>query len=402
MPDPRAFPVVMLIAMLVALGPISTDLYLPSLPAIGVDLNAGVGEVQLTLSVFLVAFGVSQLFYGPLSDRFGRRPALLLGVALYTVGSIACMLADSIETLVAARFVQAIGGCAGPVLGRAVVRDVFGRLEAAKVLSYIGTAMALAPAIGPILGGYLQIAFGWRANFALLSAFGLAALIGVVLMLRETNDQRDPAALSPRRIFGNFRDFLHDADYLRFLLAGAAVYSGLFAFISGSSFVFIDLIGLRPDVYGYCYAAVVVGYMAGTQIGGRLVGRFGIERMALAGALVCAASGLAMLAFALWAVLSTPGVLVPMIGYMVGLGMVLPNAMAGALGPFPDRAGSASSLFGFTQFGLAAAVGVGVGASFDGTALPMAAAIAACGVATPLACLLPHSTAKPVKDSRNL
>ena len=377
---PDGLAVAILLTLLTALGPITTDLYLPSLPAIGRDLGADVETVQLTLTIYVAAFGLAQLIYGPISDRFGRRPALLLGVTIYVVASVACLLATSIETLIAARFGQALGGCAGPVLARAVVRDVYGRERAAKVLSYIGTAMALAPAIGPILGGWLQDLYGWRASFALLSGFGALALAGVWWLLDETNAHMDPTATRPSRIVANIRQMLAHREFLGYMAASSATYSGLFAWISGSSYVFVEVMGLTPSAYGFVFAAIVVGYMAGTQAGGRLVFRLGIPRLVGVGCVINAVFGVIIAGLAFTGPPSIPALLIPMIGFTMGMGLVLPNGMAGAIGPFPEKAGAASALMGFMVFGLAGFAGLLVAFAFDGTQRPMALVIGACGV----------------------
>lgn len=379
---PDSLAVAVLLTMLTALGPISTDLYLPSLPSIQAAFGTDVGAVQLTLSVYLVAFGACQLFFGPVSDRFGRRRVMLFGLAVYFLASIACVYAPSIDALIVARFFQAVGGCSGIVLTRAVVRDIHGPRKSAKILSYMGTAMALAPALGPILGGYLTVLFGWQANFWILTGFSGACLLAVALMLQETNTAPDTDALKVRRMARNFATLLGHRSYRGYLLAGTFCYSGLFAFISGSSFVIIEVLGLTADQYGYCFATIVVGYMIGTQVGGRAVARYGLKAMVHPGGAVSAVGGLAMAALAWSAVVSLPAILVPMVIYMIGMGLVLPNAMAGAIGPFPRMAGAASSLMGFTQYGIASLVGLAVGHAFDRSAVPMVSAIAAMGVAT--------------------
>ncbi|NNG02717.1 MAG: multidrug effflux MFS transporter [Inquilinus sp.] len=387
LPVPRSdsLAVAVLLTALVAFGPISTDLYLPSLPAMTRALATDVATMQLTLSVFLVGFSVSQLIYGPLSDRFGRRPVLLAGVAIYVVAGIACALAPTVEALIVGRFFQALGACAGPVVARAVVRDVHGRARSARVLAYMAMAMSLAPAIGPILGGHVEVWFGWRANLWLLVGFGAAALAATWTLLAETNRHRDPLATSPARLVRNYRLLLGDPGYLGFLLVVAFTYSGIFAFISGSSFVFVDLVGLGPVAYGFCFAGAVVGYMAGSFLSGRLTLRLGIERMVGAGTLLSALGGAAMLACALAFPPGVVPILAPFFVFMVGAGLVLPNATAGAIGPFPTMAGFASALLGFVQMGVAARVGVAVGHLTDASAVPMAAAVAAVSLAAAIA-----------------
>jgi DHA1 family bicyclomycin/chloramphenicol resistance-like MFS transporter len=377
MPPPSIGSAVLL-ATLVALGPLSTDLYLPSLPELAAAFDSDAARVQLTLSVFLAGFGIAQLVYGPVSDRFGRRPVLLGGLAIYLLSSVACMLAPGIDTLIAARFFQALGACAGPVLGRAIVRDLYGPVEAARVLAYLGGAMALAPMLGPVLGGFLTVWFGWRANFALLATFSALQLIATALLLRESNALPDATATRPRRILANYRRLAVAPSYLGYLLCFAASYAALFAFISGSSFVLIGLFGFSPQGFGASFGFAVSGYLAGTLMAARLASRMPSRRLVLIGTVLGAAAGSAMLLLAAaWP--TAWGVLLPMFCCMLGTGLVIPNAIAAALAPYPGMAGAASALMGFVQMALAAGVGAAVGHAFDGSPVPMAIAVALCG-----------------------
>lgn len=372
---------------LVALGAISTDLYLPSLPAIGDDLGADTAATQLTLSAFLAGFALAQLAIGPVSDRFGRRPVLIAGAATYTLAAAACALAPSIESLIGARTVQAIGACAGVVVGRAVVRDIYGRERAARMLALIGSAMGLLPAIGPVLGGFIVEWFGWRWNFVLLALFGAAVLVGVWRGLEESNRWRETNALNPLRLVANYRALIAHREFVGYALCVTFSYSGLFAFISGSSFVLIDGYGVGAAHFGFFFGGAVLGFIAGTQIAAKLTLKLGIERMVLAGALVSLAGGASMAGLA-WLGLAPRGysgailITLPMVVYMAGMGIVLPNANAGALGPFPQMAGAASALTGFLQMGVASLLGIAVGHLHDGTARPMATLILMAAVAT--------------------
>jgi len=390
-PDSRATGA--LLVGLVAMMAVSTDLYLPSLPAMARDLGIDVGAAQTTLSAFLLGIAAGQIVVGPLSDRFGRRPVLVAATALYVVASLACALAPDIDALVAARMVQALGACAGGVVGRAVVRDVHGPAGAARVLALIGAAMAVVPAIGPILGGAIETFAGWRWNFVLLAAFGATMCVGVTLGLAETNRHRDPEATDPRRLARNFAAILAVAAFRAHALAGASAYAGMFAFISGSSFVFIGIHGLSPTAYGFVFALAVAGYLVGTLIAARATPR-------VAGAVLLRRSGTIMaLAGGAMALVALSGLADPerlgpaplavlMALYCVGFGICIPIAAAGAIAPFPKLAGTAASALGVLQTGSAALVGFLVGQLHDDSAAPMAIAVAAMGAVAAIGCRL--------------
>jgi DHA1 family bicyclomycin/chloramphenicol resistance-like MFS transporter len=265
----------------------------------------------------------------------------------------------------------------------------------------MSTAMALAPALGPILGGFLEVWFGWRSNFVALTIYGAAGLVATLLMLPETNANPDPHAVRPARMLSTYAGLLAHRAYPGFVLCCAFAYSGIFAFISGSSYVFVDHFGLPPSLYGFCFAAIVVGYMIGTVLAGRLTRRLGIERMVRLGAVTMVAGG-AVLAALAWAGVDTiAAVLGPMVLFMAGTGLLLPNAMAGAIGPFPAAAGAASALLGFTQMTVAALVGVAISQAHDGTPLPMVSTIAHAGLAALLAYALIVAPTMPSRAGRS-
>ncbi|MCW8914323.1 MAG: multidrug effflux MFS transporter [Magnetovibrio sp.] len=377
--EPRSFGMAALLTSLVAIAPISTDMYLPSMPAIGAYFHASTAEVQLTLSVFLLGFAGAQLAWGPLSDRFGRRPVLITGTVIFVLSSIACSLSLQIEQLIIARFFQAIGACAGGAVGRAAVRDIHETKDAARLLAHMGTAMAIAPLVAPLLGGQLTFYFGWSTNFTALACVGAIVLFFTALTLPETNRQLDEKALAPRRIIANYSALLAHPEFRAYTFANAFSFSGLFAFISGSSFVLIGTFGLTAQTFGFAFSAPVLGYMAGTQIGARLVKRMSLPRLVHLGGLMGVIAGATGLA-AVMIYPSIPTVIGPMFLYTCAVGIVMPNSMAGSIGPFPHMAGAASALMGFIQMALAATMGALFGIVHDGTAVPMMAIIAMTGL----------------------
>lgn len=377
---PDTFALTALLALLTALGPLSTDMYLPSLPAIGTALGAGTASVQLTLSVFLLGFAAGQIVYGPFSDRFGRKPLLVAGLALFVVGSLLCAAATSIDLLILARFVQALGASGPIVLARAVVRDLYGGARAARELSRMGTIMGVVPAAAPIIGGVLHTAFGWEANFLLAAAIGCAGLAVVARNLPETISSRSSARLSPLGIVRSFADLTRNRGFLAYLALMSLTYGGLFAYISGSSFVLQGVYHLGEVTFGVAFAIGVVGYIIGTILAQKLLPRIGLERTMGVGTLCLAGGGVIMLALVLVGTGYAAEIIVPMALYLCGVGLVMPQAMAGAMMPFPDRAGVASSFAGFVQMTSGALVGVVVGRLLDASALPLPLTVAITGV----------------------
>ena len=373
-PGSRSF--TLLLTVLVAFGPVSTDLYLPSLPDMTRFFGTDVSHVQLTLSIFIIGFAVAQLAYGPLSDRFGRRPVLLGGIVIYLLASLVCLAATTIEALIFGRLLQALGACSGAVLGRAIVRDVYPREQAARTLAKMASVMALAPAFAPMLGGALHRAFGWRANFVVLVLFGVGLLVASWALLDETNHHPDPYALHVRRMIGNYAALLGNRAYLGYTLTLSFIFCAMFSFISGVSFVVIDVLGVRPEYFGFCFAAVIAGYISGSVLTVRLAHRWGNERMIRLGVGLGLASGLVLVGLAAAGVQTIAAVIAPMAVTFLAAGLVLPNATAAAIGPHARIAGSAAALLGFIQMGTASSAGWLVGRLHDGTTLPMAGVIA--------------------------
>lgn len=359
--------------LLTALGPLSTDMYLPSLPAIGRALGASDAQVQQTLSAYLFGFAAGQVFYGPVSDRVGRKPAILVGLALYMLASAACALATSIEWLTLMRFVQALGAAGPIVLGRAMVRDLYEGPRAGRELSPMGTIMGLVPALAPVVGGLLETAFGWRSNFwSVVVLTGVLAAV-VIVALPETLTRKRPEPLSIAGIFGGFGTLLRNPAYRAYVGLSSLTYTGLFAFISGSSFVLQRVYGLSPLLFGVSFGITVLGFIAGTLLAPLLVGRRGLDGTIGIGVGFLVAGSLTMLALMALGTGSWLEVTLPMALYTCGVGLVMPQSNAAAMTPFPDRAGSASSLLGLLQMSLAAVVGalMGVVLPYDPRILPM-------------------------------
>ncbi len=366
----------LLLGMLVALAPFSTDLYLPSMPALTRALGASAREVQLTLSAYMLAWAIAQLFAGPLSDRIGRRRALIGALALFTVASVACTVAPDIHTLIAARIAQGIAGATAVVVPRAAVRDLHAGERAAQMLATMMIVLAMAPVVAPTVGGVLQAAFGWRSNFLVLALYGAMALVLVWRFLPETMAKADPQALDPRRMARNWSRIVSSRRFTGYLAVAALNQAGLFAFLAGSSFVMIEVLGTGERLFGLLFGAVMVGNVTGAATASRLVRRLGIDRMIRVGTSVAFAAGLAMAALAWLGVRHPLAIVGPMFAYMLVFMWTMPQATAGALTPFPDIAGSATSLLSFVQMALGSIMAFTVGMAFDGTPRPMATGIA--------------------------
>lgn len=371
-----------LLILLMGVGAVATGIYLPSLPAMRAELGATVWEAQLTLTVFFIGYAGAQLVTGPLSDRFGRRPTVLGGMAVFFVASVGCALADDVTLLSVARFFQAAGACASIVIPIAVARDRHGPAGAARLMATLAMATSLAPALGPVIGGYLEVGFGWRASFVFLAAYGAVLILWIWFGLAETNRHRDPYALHPVPMLRNYGTLLRHRVFLGYVACAGFQYAIIFTFVSGSSPVLIDLFGVAPDAFGYYYGAVFVGYTIGAALTRRLTRRFGIERSAFGGTATLAAGTVAMPVLALAGIDNVWAIVVPMFVFMVGMGIAYPNALAGAVGPFPRIAGAASALMGFLFMSLAAVGGSAVGALYDRSQMPLAVIVAILGVAS--------------------
>ena len=369
-----------LIAGCLMLQPLSTDLYLASLPHLASDFGVTPAAVQQTLSLFVIGFGVAQLISGPLSDRFGRRPVLLGGLCVYIASSLACALAANLDLLIAARFVQAIGCCTAAVVARALIRDAFTPAEGAKVMAKASSLLSLAPIFGPVLGGYLQVWFGWRAAFFFHSFFCIVLAGAAWRLLRETNLHLNPDAMRLRGLIAVYRRIASADFFWAYTLPGALSYAAIFTFISGSSFVLINVLGVPTEFYGYCFAFGVSGYLIGTLVCRRLLARIGLAHTLTAGTLLSLFSGLLFAALVLAGIEHWSVVVGCLFLTMGAHGINFPCAQTGAVAPFPREAGAAAGLLGFITMIAALVTGTWVGMSHDGTLLPLALTSASIGV----------------------
>jgi MFS transporter, DHA1 family, multidrug resistance protein len=367
--------------MLTALGPLSMDTYLPSLPDIAHVLQAPTAHVQLTVSSYLIGFAVGQMIYGPLSDRHGRRPVLLAALALYVASTLGCAASQSVDVLIGARFLQGIGGSGSIVLSRAIVRDLYSGVRAARELSLMGSIAAFAPIVAPMIGGVFQTAFGWRANFFFMTAAAIVTILVAARLLPETLRRRSSEPFSPWSMLRGYGVVLRHRGFLVYLGIITLSYAGLFAWISGASVILQSIYGFSPVTFGFTFALGATRFMAGATVAARLVVRLGLDRTMGVGVMVLAAGGRAMAAAVATGI---PGIwlIVSMAIYLAGLGLALPQAMAGALTPFPDRAGTAASLMGLVQQTVAAAVAAVIGGYLGRSAWPVTGVVVAAGCLT--------------------
>lgn len=373
-PESGAFIVLLgLVAMLTSLA---VDMSLPALPTLARAFGARPDTVQLTLSLFFIGYAIGQLLYGPISDRFGRRRALLAGLGVFALAGFLSAASWRIEVLVVLRLVHGVSAASGPVLARAIVRDHFGGVRAAQGLSAMLAVMSVAPLVAPFLGGLMLNAFGWRSIFLLLGVLGLLLFAIAWVGLEESLKHPDPQALRLHRLVANFRAFLTNPVALGYTLVNAIAFSALFTYISGSPFVLIDVYGVPSARFGLMFGMSAGGFMIGSLVNGRLVRRFNIDAMLRLGFSVAVAAG-AILLLCAWLRLGGGwGITLSFVLFAIGLALIMPNATAGAMEPLPHMAGTAAAILGATQMATGSLTGYLVNWFYDRTPMPMAWMIA--------------------------
>jgi len=356
---PKAPPIWILITA-TATGPLALNVFVPSMPGLTRYFETDYATIQLTLTLYLVGVAFAQLAYGPISDRFGRRPALIGGLMIYVAASLLCAVAWSVEVLIVARILQAVGGCAGMVLGRAIVRDVFDRDGSAGVIAYITMAMAVAPAIAPTLGGLIDGEFGWRMSFAIPIALGLAVLAGALPGLNETNQTKTPS-IDPLAMLRSYASLLRSRAYIGYAMNTACSVGAFFSFLAGAPYVMVEILHREPHEYGFYFVLISVGYMTGNFIASRISRKLGVDRMIPLGVGVSLLGAVPGFGLAMADVVMPGTVFLPMCLVAVGNGLSQANGIAGAVSVNPRIAGAASGLMGFAQMAVGALFTIIVG-----------------------------------------
>ena len=373
------FRTILILGALSAFAPLAIDFYLPAFPAMALAFGTDEKHVQMTLAAYFLGLSIGQLAYGPVADRFGRRIPLLTGVVLFTVASLACAYAPNLEWLIAARFVQALGGCAGMVISRAVVSDKCDAVGSAKVFSQLMLVMGLAPILAPMLGGLLVNTTGWQSIFLVLCGFSALAGLAVAIGLPESL----PAHIPRQPLSGALRQYgrlLADSVFLGHALTGGIAIAGMFSYIAGSPFVFIDLYGVPAEHFGWLFGINAAGFILVAQVNARLLAKRGPAFLLTRAVWVYLGAGLTLLAVSALHTEHLWPLLIPLFICISSLGCILPNASACAMNGQGARAGSASAMLGCLQFSVAAGAAALVGVLHDGSAMPMAMVISLCAI----------------------
>jgi MFS transporter, DHA1 family, multidrug resistance protein len=376
--------VVVLLTLLLGIQPVSTDLYLPALPTLQSELGASIGGAQLTLSALIVCFGVGQLVCGPLSDRFGRRPVLLWGLALYTLASAFAAASATIEALVAWRSLQGLAMAAAVTCGRSIVRDLFAPHEGARVMSRALGGLCVLAMLSPLLGGVLVQAAGWHVVMAMPALFGAVTLGLVAWKFEETVSQRNPRATEARQLWANWADVARHPTFRAWVALLSCTYGGLFLYLAASSFVYIDVLGLSRAAYGLVMATASLAYIAGTVLCRRLLVARGLRRTVRIGGAFSLVGGLASVALSLAGLHTVWAVLLPQLVFAVGHGIHQPCGQTGAIGPFPEKAGAAAALSGFVMMATSFVIGLWLGRGLNGTVYPLTLGLGFFGCAVAL------------------
>jgi DHA1 family bicyclomycin/chloramphenicol resistance-like MFS transporter len=371
---------ILILGMLSAIGPFSIDMYLPGFPAIAENLHTSVDYVAYSLSSFFIGICAGQLICGPLLDRFGRKTPLCIGLILYIFASVGCAYAGSVEALILFRFLQALGGCVGMVAPNAIVRDVFPVEENAKVFSLLILILGVSPILAPTAGSYVIAAYGWPVVFIILAVVTALILLAVIFWLPESKKPDKTFSLKPKPILTGFANVLKQPQFATYAFAGAIASAGLFAYLAGSPFVFMELYGVSEQQYGWIFSAIAVGLIGCSQLNNLLLKRYSSAQILRVVLLTQSAIGLVLVILTAVEQANLYSTTSLIFLFLSCQGFTFPNSAALAMAPFTKGAGSASALMGAFQMGCGALASALVGLFFNKTALPMTAIMAACSV----------------------
>jgi DHA1 family bicyclomycin/chloramphenicol resistance-like MFS transporter len=386
------FIVVLILGTLSTISPFSIDMYLPGFPAIAGDLDTTIDQVQLSLTSYLVGISLGQLLYGPLLDRFGRKKPLYFGLTLYVLASLGCSLVDTVDGLIAMRFLQAIGGCAGMVAAQALVRDLFPVNQTAQAFSLLTLVIAVSPMVAPTVGGYVTTAFGWHAIFIILAGITALILLSIYFVLPEGKQPDPTMSLRPAPVLHNFFSVLRQPQFLVYALVGGVASSAPFAYIAGSPDVFMNLYKVSEREYGWIFAILAFAMIGSTQLNHFLLKRFTSQQVILVTLLYQSLAGLVMV-YGTWAGWYGKIELIAlMFVFLTGQGLTNPNAAALSLAPFSRLAGSASALMGSFRMGMGGLTSAAVSLLHNGTALPMVGVMTLCAVGGLMVLLIGRTT----------
>lgn len=384
----QKYSILFILGGLSALAPFSIDMYLPAFPSIAKSLNTDISQVALSLTSYFVGISIGQLFYGPITDKFGRKKPLIFGLSVFLLASIGCALSPDINWLITMRVVLALGGCVGMVVSRAVVRDLFPVSEIAKIFSILMLIVGVAPILAPTIGGWVLTVSSWRTIFYFLTIFSFILIVCVFFFLPESKNPNRAKSLKAKDVLKDYADVLQEKTFLYYALASSIAMAGMFAYISGSPFVFMKFHSFTEQQYGWVFGGNAMGFIIGSQLNRLLLNKYSsLQVITFASFLLL---GNSILMFSLFELdLLSPGILIAMIfTFLFSLGLLVPNCTALALAPFTYNAGSASALIGFIQMITGAGISALVSLLHNGTTFPMVFGMFFCGTVCFLIILL--------------
>lgn len=397
----KRFIIILLLGLLSALGPFSIDMYLPGFQAIATDLGTNIEQIQMSLTSFFIGIASGQIIYGPLLDRFGRKTPLVIGLFIYVAASIGCVFIQTAEGLILLRFIQALGSCAGMVAARALVRDFFPASETAKIFSMLMLVIGVSPILAPTLGGYVIHLWGWHFIFAFLAILTTIIALGVIFILPKSKPNPH-LSLMPRPIITSFWQVLKTREFIIYAVTGGTASSGMYAYLSGSPFVMMDVYGLTEQQYGWVFGLVAAGLITASQLNNLLLKRHSSASVAHYALMMQAFIGFALFLFAVLDMLSLFGIIALIFCFLACQGFVFPNTSALALNPFTKSTGSASALLGSIQLSIGAVASAMVSLLHNNTSVPMTAIMAFCAVSSYLVLIVAgRISSKKVKVSKN-